>query len=250
MLEIAYTRPNGEAKSLVLDVAISEQHRSSATATEHPVEQGVNITDHIRPEADELTLEGFVSNTPIRQPDSNMDGVTGSKEAVDLFEPALAEFQANRHSVGDHKNNAGLGRPAGPRRTATVLTFSGLFDRARSVYDELRAICASGTLVRVVTSLREYDSLAILGIEVDRDAGSANALPVSITLRRIHVVQTQTIAAPLPREPRAHRRENAGNQPTSDAAAVNESAASRGISDDQLDDATDALHHFGVPGAG
>lgn len=50
---------------LVLDASLSETHAQDAEATDHPVEQGANITDHVRPKPQMLTIEGFVSNTPV-----------------------------------------------------------------------------------------------------------------------------------------------------------------------------------------
>lgn len=49
---------------LTLDASISETHSADADATDHPVEQGSNITDHIRPKPRTLSIEGIISNTP------------------------------------------------------------------------------------------------------------------------------------------------------------------------------------------
>jgi len=48
-----------------LDVSIQEGHTFAATATEHPVEAGANVSDHVRPNADKLKISGLVSNTPL-----------------------------------------------------------------------------------------------------------------------------------------------------------------------------------------
>lgn len=49
-----------------MDLAEKEDHKLESAITDHPVESGVNITDHIRPVPRELTLTGVVvSNTPI-----------------------------------------------------------------------------------------------------------------------------------------------------------------------------------------
>lgn len=47
------------------DATISEHHIHTAEATMHPVERGVDITDHIQVKPFALTLEGIVSNTPL-----------------------------------------------------------------------------------------------------------------------------------------------------------------------------------------
>lgn len=65
------------------DVSVSETHKSTAKVTDHPVEVGANISDHIVDEPDELSMSLLISNTPI---------VTkGSQEAL-----ALDPLRANR----------------------------------------------------------------------------------------------------------------------------------------------------------
>lgn len=49
-----------------MDLAEKEDHVLKSAITKHPVETGIDITDHIRPEPRTLTLTGVVvSNTPI-----------------------------------------------------------------------------------------------------------------------------------------------------------------------------------------
>lgn len=49
-----------------LEASVSEAHRRSADITEHPVEAGADVTDHIRFKARELDITGIISNTPIQ----------------------------------------------------------------------------------------------------------------------------------------------------------------------------------------
>ena len=50
---------------IAIDCTVTETHTSTATVTEHPVESGSNITDHIRPEPVQLSVNGIITNTPI-----------------------------------------------------------------------------------------------------------------------------------------------------------------------------------------
>jgi hypothetical protein len=49
-----------------LEASVSESHRRVAEVTEHPVEAGADVSDHIRFKARELDITGIVSNTPIQ----------------------------------------------------------------------------------------------------------------------------------------------------------------------------------------
>ena len=47
------------------DASVSETHTRECQVTEHPVEDGVAITDHIRRTADRIEVNGIVTNHPL-----------------------------------------------------------------------------------------------------------------------------------------------------------------------------------------
>ena len=55
---------------LVIDAAPREEHRANAQATEHEVERGVAVADHVRPERRLLQLEAIITDTPLRATDA------------------------------------------------------------------------------------------------------------------------------------------------------------------------------------
>lgn len=50
--------------TIELDATLSEEHNMSSQISSHPIEKGTDITDHIRPEPESLTIEGVISSTP------------------------------------------------------------------------------------------------------------------------------------------------------------------------------------------
>ena len=56
---------NVDSVLLTLDASVNETHSNEAEITEHPVETGSNITDHVRRRPETLEIEGVVSNKPI-----------------------------------------------------------------------------------------------------------------------------------------------------------------------------------------
>ncbi|TQE99502.1 MAG: hypothetical protein FKY71_08325 [Spiribacter salinus] len=47
------------------DLTIDEQHERVATPTDHPVETGSTISDHVILSPERVTLQGFVTDTPV-----------------------------------------------------------------------------------------------------------------------------------------------------------------------------------------
>ena len=66
MTTLTATFPAGgpSQATIVVDGIVTETVTNHAKITEHPVEKGGNVADHIRPEAETLQLELIVSNTP------------------------------------------------------------------------------------------------------------------------------------------------------------------------------------------
>ena len=48
-----------------IDAAVTEDHAYDNEVTDFPVEKGADITDHVRPKPLRITMEGFISGTPI-----------------------------------------------------------------------------------------------------------------------------------------------------------------------------------------
>ena len=63
-----------------LDASLSESHQFASEVTQFPVEDGSVITDHIQNKPDQVSINGFVTNTPIR----SFADVAGAADLVRL----------------------------------------------------------------------------------------------------------------------------------------------------------------------
>jgi hypothetical protein len=145
------------------DAAITENFSKTAEITDHPVESGVDITDHIRQLPEEVEIHGWVTNNPII---------------------VLASI-----TVGES-----------PRF------------RAEDAYEELRRIMDEGQLVKVVTSLREFDNMALRSISVRRDKDTGDVLDATIQLREIKIAETEVTLAPEPTQSNRKKKTSKGKQ--------------------------------------
>jgi len=50
---------------ITLDVATVVDHQFSVEVTDHPISEGENISDHVTPQPDGVTVTGIISRTPI-----------------------------------------------------------------------------------------------------------------------------------------------------------------------------------------
>lgn len=174
------------------DVVEKEGYEGTAETTEHAVESGVVVSDHLKRNPDTISLEAFVTNAPVVVPRSHMDGATGRVQPTTL-------------TVN--------GKPL----KASVLTFSGPFDRVRAVDEALRALLGTSVL-RYTGTLRTVEDLVLTRYRVDRDVSTGDALPIVLELRKIRRASIQRVAAPAQR--RGQPVVNRGEQPAAPNASL------------------------------
>lgn len=177
------------AQSLTFDVCTDEQYEDIAVVTEHPVEQGAPLNDHVRPGTGSVTFEGLISNDPLGQPVSETGGVRWTP-------------QAGKVVVG------------GAEYAPTALRPDGPVDRAARFDQRLQDLIRGGTLVTITTAMRTLDNMALVSFKVHRDATTGNALPFTLEARRLRIVRSQTVSVTPVR--RARDTQSRGNQPASE----------------------------------
>lgn len=207
--QINWKGETGQTYTLTLDATVHEVHTSTSTVTDHPVERGANVADHIRPDPDQLTMEAWISNTPHFLPVDHMGGVILEDREIRGAQVSIAD-SVNRVPFA----SGGVGVVAGfvpiptgvlgqlgtsTYQTAIATGFTGEFDRVTACYKELLNIRSEGRLVRILTTLRAYDNMAMTGLEVTREARSGNALQLSLAFKNVRFGATRN--EPVPKLP-------------------------------------------------
>ena len=62
---VTLTWEDDEDQIVTFDATISEKHQSNSEVTDHPIETGASIVDHIRRMPEELSLTGVVTDDPL-----------------------------------------------------------------------------------------------------------------------------------------------------------------------------------------
>lgn len=184
---------DGETVGLEIDVAPTEDYEVTAEVTEHPVETGSAIGDHIRPGNGTITLEGLITHAPVRVPTTQTRGLTRATGNVDL-------------------------QVSGQTVRVALQRWSGPIDRVRACDALFAALVEAGTVVSLTTSLRVTSDLAITRYKVGRTAATGDALPIVLELKKVRVVSTSRVAVPAVR--RLQPVEPRGPQPGVEAGST------------------------------
>ena len=192
----AFLVPQDDSGRIVtFDVIESESYETTSQITDHPVEVGINITDHVRKLPDRVSIIGYVSNQPIIENPFTKRGVfeTRKIEAPQYsipLEPTPGSLYRNLISAID---GALFGAQS---RNATLLAFSEPFNAIAETYETLLDLQAGGVFVEVVTPLvGSMPEMVIERVAAPRTAGDSG-VAFSIDLRQLRVVESGQVAAP------------------------------------------------------
>jgi hypothetical protein len=174
----------GRIVAVTLDACTTQAHEITAEPTEHAVERGAAISDHVRPGHDSFTLEGVVSQTPVTD---------------DGFAPS----RASTRSV-----------PLRNGASASVWGWETPWERVRAVDELLRELVVSGALVTLSTGLRpDVSDVVVTRYRADRSVTIGDAVSVTLELRRVRLVSVRRVEVPAPAQRRGQRQAQRGAQP-------------------------------------
>lgn len=191
----------------------SESAEHTATATEHGVEKGANVTDHVRPGNDRVTLEIFVSNHVLEDVNGVYGGgIEGVELDVPVFKQKLAPtpgalFNAATSALGDLISGK-------PSYKAQIIKR----DKANVVKDIVTMLDdwrIEGVVGKVILPWKTYESMVITKVAPSRDGGTGDAASVSVDFQEIRLVESLLVTAPKPTETRGKTMKAKGRQPSS-----------------------------------
>lgn len=173
---------NGESlESITFDCVKVETHESTARVTEHPIESGATVGDHIILDADRVTVEAVFSNGPLVTVGNN-----GPR------------YRIVQSGFGKALERVGTEGDVEPFRAETALDFVYQAQKARAVFN-------------LTTSLRDYTNLALESIRTPRDAAMGDAVFATLVFKKIETVDSEEGELP-PRESPARDTLNRGKK--------------------------------------
>jgi hypothetical protein len=225
MAHLEWQDRTGQTLALHFDAVQVVEHSQTALVTSHPVEDGPDISDHIRPELPRISLTGTVTNTPIRAlaqllvRNKNPKAI-GTYRKVELAKSPAGGPRASALQGGVVQ--AGINALMGAFDPTDVegLVFEDLQSRVKEVTDILTDVLEERRLVKFVDEARDYEDMAMERRAVVRSAEGGKAAQVQIDLVQIKIVESSVVDSPIPSELRGQAM-----------SAVGSAAAALGLND-------------------
>ena len=197
------------------DLEISEHHSIEAQVTEHPIENGATISDHVRLLPRKGSMVGMVTNHPLNN----------------IKAPLPAEFNERLSQLG----NPGFFKSLAMQYSNEIIApltdadYAGLTrltpgedNRARNAWELFKELMAARQPVTIMTGVEKYADVIVTKVSTDRDSGTGDSLRFSVDFQEIRFVTlteveiTATTRAPLPSVPvaKASKGKTGGKQKT------------------------------------
>lgn len=233
-----------------IDVSVREQHNLTAEKTRFPIEDGSDITDHVRIMPQQLVIEGVVTNQPIELPGSHI-GVAGEDKSGVLIDGEPLDTMLRGSGIIEGEPTLGaLGLLPGAGQAAALahglfgatlrrrefamdqmqrnpnarlaqytvqgLMFTPVFDRVAAVEYALRETFEAREPVQIVTGLRVYPAMILIDLSIMRDATNIGSLHFGATAETLDLVASEyaDVGAPEPAFVRAKPKVDDGNKTT------------------------------------
>lgn len=194
-------------------VVEKEAIEHSATATEHAVERGANVSDHLRTNLSTISLDVFVSNAPIRDVNNLYDGqVAGLELNVPSAKKSIAPMPGSLMNAGLDALASALDAPQTWK--ALVMQYPTKFNAVRDTLERLIDWQQRAVVGQVITPHRTYENVYITNIKMMRDATTGDGAPITIDFKEIRFVESKVVFVPVPTEIRGKSKVNLGKQPT------------------------------------
>lgn len=182
------TTENTRFLAFQLDATVNEQFQAEAEPTQNPVEQGVDITDHIILKPKKLTIQGLVSETPITVGAQIQGLATGVAAAVgsQLAGPLGSTIAAVGGSFAGKTLAGALGQSTGRS--------------LQDMVEEFEHIRQTRMPIEIVTGLKVYQDMVLISYQVTRDPKIGRAFQCSLVFQEIRFANSRLVRVRLPKK--------------------------------------------------
>ena len=199
--------------SIKFDLLISENHSIEAQVSEHPIENGATVSDHVRVLPRKGSIVGLVTNHPLTPSPTPLPSEFVEKVSR-IGHPGWLQSLANQYTTDAALTPKDF--EAIPRLTP------GESNRARNTWELFKLLVARREPVTIMTGVEKYADVIVTKVGTSREAGTGDSLRFSVDFQEIKFVTLTEVAlaattkAPLPEVPlaKATKGKTGGKQVT------------------------------------
>lgn len=215
-----------------LEMVVSETHTLASEVTEHAVERGADITDHVRRKPARVNMQLFVSEEPLDELKTTAFKIPPPTDAPQTLQVGGASVTIPpRGDRGLAPPPIALLTPGGLVNAAVAAVSATFFPeqavpatvgipatkpyvtRFMDLLEEARNI---GQVLTLVTRKRTYDNMLLESVTMDRGQGDGTGARFNLEFKEVRIVDTKIVPAPAG-PPAAKSQINKGAQTAPEA---------------------------------
>lgn len=177
-----------------------------AEVSKHPVEQGPDVADHIRPLLPTVNVTAYMSNTPLY----TNDGVDQRAEWGQIELPVTPRRRRLSNPAGAVEDSFTDNSPI----QIYGLIFNDLSSRVREVKEKLKEALENGYLLSIEDNDENLENLAINRNSSIRSLEDGDGATIQLQCEQIKLTTVETVSAPEPAEIRGRAPKKIGAQAT------------------------------------
>ena len=197
--------------NIKFDLEISENHSIEAQVSEHPIEDGSIVSDHVRILPRKGSIVGLVTNHPLVSPTTPLPAEFVEK-VTRIGHPGWLQSLANQYTTEEPLIAKDF--ESVPRLTP------GENNRARNAWELFKELVSNRQPVTIMTGVEKYADVIVTKVSTSREARTGDALRFAVEFQEIkfvtltEVVITAATKAPLPSVPvaKASKGKTGGKQ--------------------------------------
>lgn len=221
--------------SLIADIVLGSKDERTSEATDHPVENGADITDHVRQLPDRLTLEIGQTQTPIEPIEGFSDQQVELQVRKSLFQPGgLLAVTSAVGAAADAIVGAITGKKDDVLKTLVLVADSEV-DRVNEAHDKLIEVKQKAYPVTFTFKGRVYPNFLVTMVGLSRNAGEAGFGRFTVEARSFRTVETGAAELPDPADLRAKAASKRGKKPSKALSDAEEEVVKKSLLSQGLD---------------
>lgn len=186
----------------VFDIPKSEQVKISNDITDHYMENGSFINDHVVRKPIKITLTGFIGELVYRKPtgySADLNFFDSSLSVVDAYlgDYSPQQLQKQQNLLNEVQKNNNFVQQVVQKTTNIVKSFSGegqLRTMQEVAYNDILGLMNNNQLLKVQTPFAYFESMLIEDVTFMQDQDSDSYCDISVTLKEARFAETTTVA--------------------------------------------------------
>ena len=186
---------------IVANITIDERHHDEVEITDHPVELGGTVSDHVFKRPPDVTIQCAWSNSPSGGTNSILGDIRGSllnklagsaqNAITGAAQKAIGGSALGNLAVSKFGNLVASG---GAFRALTNTGTGRGTSLVNDIYQQLLELQIRAIPFDVYTGKRRYTNMLIKTLTVETDRKTENALVATLLCRQLIIVQTQVVS--------------------------------------------------------